>query len=140
MENQNEIVETATLFADGEEVVTLTTNSEETLAIIENAQIELVDEPTEEQEEQENQNEQEPEFHTDFVPVIKDATINTEKCKKLNMRCEARKDADVVQVLTIDSIFCVNISESTEEFYKIQLLGVTGETVGYCLKEFITIK
>ena len=129
MENQNEIIETVTLFADGEGVIT-----------IENEITEVEEVETEITEVEENQNEQETEVKTDFVPVVKEATINTEKTKKLNMRCEARKDADVVQILTADSNFCVNISESTEEFYKIQLLGENGESVGYCLKEFITIK
>lgn len=129
MENQNEILEQITLFADGEGVIT-----------IENEITEVEEVETEITEVEENQNEQETEVKTDFVPVVKEATINTEKTKKLNMRCEARKDADVVQILTADSNFCVNISESTEEFYKIQLLGENGESVGYCLKEFITIK
>ena len=139
MENQNEIIETVTLFADGEGVITIENEITE-VEEVETEITEVEEVETEITEVEENQNEQETEVKTDFVPVVKEATINTEKTKKLNMRCEARKDADVVQILTADSNFCVNISESTEEFYKIQLLGENGESVGYCLKEFITIK
>ncbi len=139
MENQNEILEQITLFADGEGVITIENEITE-VEEVETEITEVEEVETEITEVEENQNEQETEVKTDFVPVVKEATINIEKTKKLNMRCEARKDADVVQILTADSNFCVNISESTEEFYKIQLLGETGESVGYCLKEFITIK
>ena len=60
-------------------------------------------------------------------------------CTKLNVRKEACKTADVVCVLDNGAEVTIDVTKSTEDFYKVY--GVSGETLfeGYCIKDFVSI-
>lgn len=58
-------------------------------------------------------------------------------CQKLNIRKEASKDSEVVKVVDVKTELLVNITESTEKFYKVCLAS---GLEGYCMKEFISIR
>ena len=55
---------------------------------------------------------------------------------RLNVRAEAKGDADIVTVIKKDTEVVLDRASSTEDFYKVIVDGVEG----YCKKEFITIK
>ena len=83
--------------------------------------------------EEETQNDLE-ETHDDIV----DGVLNG--CNKLNVRAEASKDSDVVCVIDKNDSFTVNLTASTEDFYKVHVC--VGEILceGFCVKQFISIK
>lgn len=58
-------------------------------------------------------------------------------CERLNMRKEASKESDVITILTKNTEVEINESESTEEFYKVNM---TSGVEGFCMRKFISIK
>ena len=61
------------------------------------------------------------------------------KAKKLNVRKEAKANADIVCVINSDAVLTVNLLESTEDFYKVYTSNNDVLVEGYCVKEFINI-
>ena len=58
-------------------------------------------------------------------------------CEKLNMRKEANKESDVVTILSKNTEVKINLSESTDDFYKVTTsMGFEG----FCMKKFIYVK
>ena len=55
-------------------------------------------------------------------------------CTKLNVRKKADKDADVLAIIDCNKEVTVNLSDSTEEFYKI---CTPAGIEGYCMKKFV---
>lgn len=74
-----------------------------------------------------------PEEMEDILPAV------VTGCSKLNLRKEASKESDVVCTLAKGTEVTIDITESTEEFFKVY--AVSGETLveGYCIKDFISI-
>lgn len=55
-------------------------------------------------------------------------------CAKLNVRAEPTLDGDIVSVLDVMSEIEINLSESTDEWFKIcTTVGVEG----YCMRKFV---
>ena len=87
--------------------------------------------------EENNENNEEPEVKDN--EEIDEIVIGCVNVAKLNVREEANKTAKIVTVIAKDSEVEINLSESTDDFYRV--INVNGEeTFGYCVKEFITIK
>ena len=61
-------------------------------------------------------------------------------CKKLNVRTEPNKDADVVCVLDVTSTFEIEELESNPEWVKVTGDNGTEGFVGYCMKQYVAIK
>lgn len=61
-------------------------------------------------------------------------------CTKLNVRAEASKDSEVVCVIDKNTSFTVNLTASTEDFYKIYTSVDEVLYEGFCVKQFISIK
>lgn len=58
------------------------------------------------------------------------------KCEKLNVRKEPASDAEVLTTIPKGAELQIDISESTENFYKV----CTGAGIeGYCVKDYISI-
>lgn len=57
-------------------------------------------------------------------------------CDQLNLRSEADKDSDVLFVLSKDEPVVLDSTTPINGFYKV----TTHNLVGFCVKEFITIK
>ena len=86
-------------------------------------------------EEEVNEEEVNEEEHTGaIVPAV------IVDCKKLNVRKEASKNAEVACVIAEGNEITVDVDKSTEDFYKVY--AKCGEILveGYCVKEFISIK
>lgn len=80
----------------------------------------------------------EPEVIQDPIErSILDAVVSG--AKKLNVRREPSKDADVVCVLAEGTTLTVCPEESTEEFYKVFAVCKEVLVEGYCVKTFIKI-
>lgn len=80
------------------------------------------------------ENEPTPEVVT--AEVVKFGVVN---CQRLNVRQHANKDAAIVMVVKKDDKLIINVDESTEDFYKVEV-KVDGRTVnGYCVKTFINV-
>ena len=89
------------------------------------------------QEKPEGNDQVEPEGNND--EETDEIVIGCVNPARLNVREEASKTAKIVTVITKDSEVEINLSESTEDFYRV--ININGEpTLGYCVKEFITIK
>ena len=58
-------------------------------------------------------------------------------CTKLNVRKEAKKDAEVVCVINKGTELALDLDTSTEDFYKV---STSNGVEGYCVKDFIEIK
>ena len=58
-------------------------------------------------------------------------------CEKLNMREDSNKESKIITVLTKDAEVKVNLTESTEDFYKV---CTASGLEGYCMKKFIVVK
>lgn len=69
---------------------------------------------------------------------IKDAVVVD--CAKLRVRKAPNANADVYGTIVIGTELTVNLTDSTEEFYKVNT--VINETLvsGYCMKKFIKLK
>lgn len=58
-------------------------------------------------------------------------------CNKLNVRKQASKDSEVIEIIDINSEVLIDLALSTNDFYKVRTMS--GKE-GYCLKTFIKIK
>lgn len=58
-------------------------------------------------------------------------------CNLLNVRKEANSDSGIICTVPALSELMVNLTESTDEFYKVYT--VTG-VEGFCLKKYVAIK
>ena len=58
-------------------------------------------------------------------------------CNLLNVRKEADSDSGIICTVSALSELMVNLTESTDEFYKVYT--VTG-VEGFCLKKYVAIK
>lgn len=76
--------------------------------------------------------------HTGENDEIKDAIVTG--CKLLNVRKEASKTAEVVCVVADNTELTVNITKSTDDFYKVYTTNNDVLVEGYCAKNFIKIK
>ena len=57
-------------------------------------------------------------------------------CEKLNMRKDFNKESDIVTIIAKGTELTINLSESTDDFYKVcTAAGIEG----YCMKKFISI-
>lgn len=78
----------------------------------------------------------------EIVNEEKPADITTKgvvSANKLNVRVEANKDAKVLTIVSKGTSLGINLTKSTDKFYCVNVI-VNGEmTVGYCMKEFVTI-
>lgn len=57
-------------------------------------------------------------------------------CDRLRVRGKASKNAAVLKIIDKNSKVKIIDSESSDEFYKVQIAGITG----FCMKEFITLE
>lgn len=62
-------------------------------------------------------------------------TGKLDNCAKLYVRKEANKESDDITTIDDKDILLINIEESTEDFYKVEVKGF----IGYCMKKFIKI-
>ena len=62
------------------------------------------------------------------------------KAKKLYVRKEADKDGDVLTIISGGTGVEINLTESTEDFYKVRVVVDAELKDGYCKKEFIDVK
>ena len=72
----------------------------------------------------------------DIKTPRKRATIGEVNCNQLFMREFPYKDADIIHILTFKEPVVIDEKGSTDDFYKI----TTGSLIGYCVKEYITVK
>lgn len=115
--------------AVAEAIVEEATETEKTVEEVVN---EIIEETTEEVVE-ESQND---------LEEVYDEIVNGELngCTKLNVRAEATKDSDVVCVLNSNTEFTVNVTQSTEDFYKVYACVNEVLYEGFCVKQFVNIK
>lgn len=66
----------------------------------------------------------------------KKTVIGIVNCDQLFLREEPDKESDALDILLKDSAVIIDEDGSTATFYKVAARGI----VGYCVKEFITIK
>lgn len=57
-------------------------------------------------------------------------------CLRLNVRAEASKNAAVLKIIEQNSKVKIDEENSTDDFYKVQIAGITG----FCMKDFITVE
>ena len=62
-------------------------------------------------------------------------TGKLDNCARLYVRKEADKESDPVTTIDDQAIILINLKESTDYFYKVEVQGL----VGYCMKKFIKI-
>ena len=62
--------------------------------------------------------------------------IGTVNCDNLFLREEPDKESDALYVMHKGEAVSINLDESTSTFYKVTVSG----TIGFCVKEFITIQ
>lgn len=79
-----------------------------------------------------------PETNINNIPApnpnhVEGVVVN---CTRLNIRAEANKEAAVVGIFSKGTSVMVELENSTDDFYKIDTLGLEG----YCMKNFIEIK
>lgn len=91
----------------------------------------------------------EPEVHPDItraettevpkeeVGEIPKSLYGINNCKKLNVRTEPNKDADIVCVLDVTNTFEIEELESNSEWVKV--FFEDGNT-GFCMKQYVAIK
>lgn len=66
----------------------------------------------------------------------KKTIIGIVNCDQLFLREEPDRESDALNVLVKDSAVVIDEDGSTSDFYKVVANGI----VGFCVKEFITIK
>lgn len=74
-------------------------------------------------------------------PEVEKTIVKTKgivNAAKLNVRKEASKDADVLTVISKGTGVGINLTESTEDFYCVDVIVNSEMTTGYCMKEFIS--
>ena len=89
-------------------------------------------------EDSEEQKPEDPEVKPEEVKPAEEEPVEgtVEGCVRLNVRKEASKTADVVRVINKGETVMVDLTNSTDDFYKVFTL----DFVGYCVKDFIKIK
>ena len=112
-------------------------NETETTDVVENKDPEVKPEDPEVKPE-EIIEKSEDEDHTGETDEIKEACVIN--CEKLNVRKEASKTAEVVCVINKNTELTVNVTNSTEDFYKVYTTNNEVLVEGYCVKDFIKIK
>ena len=103
---------------------------------------EVVEEVIEEVIEQPVEEVVEPEVEQEVVEqeeVVRHAN-GIVKAKKLYVRKEADKDGDVLTIISGGTGVEINLTESTEDFYKVRVVVDAELKDGYCKKEFIDVK
>ncbi|MBS6180563.1 MAG: SH3 domain-containing protein [Erysipelotrichaceae bacterium] len=55
-------------------------------------------------------------------------------CRKLNVREEPKADANVVDTIDVNSEIMIDMTESTDEFYKIH---TSSGLEGFCMRKYI---
>ena len=66
-------------------------------------------------------------------------TTGVVTANKLNVRKEASKESDVLVVVSKGTGLGVNLTNSTDEFYCVNVLVNNEMTTGYVMKEFVTV-
>lgn len=79
----------------------------------------------------------EPIVATAIEPIIESVIGVVNGCEKLNMRKDSNKESDVVATIAKGTELTINLTESTEEFYKV---CTAAGLEGYCMKKFINVK
>jgi hypothetical protein len=69
-------------------------------------------------------------------PVVDTQEVGVVNIPRLNVRAEAKGDADIITVIKKDTEVVIDRCSSTEEFYKV----IVDNVEGYCMKKFINIK
>lgn len=84
----------------------------------------------------------EPETPTapEAIPEQPKPLYGINNCKKLNVRTEPNKDADVVCVLDITSTFEIDEIESNPEWVRVTYNAGAEGFNGYCMKQYVVIK
>lgn len=115
--------------------------AQETDKTIEEVVEEIVEEATEEVVE-ETVEEVVEEILEEVVEETHDEIVDGELngCTKLNVRAEASKDAAVVCIIDSNTSFTINLTASTEDFYKVHTCVNDVLYEGFCVKQFISIK
>jgi uncharacterized protein YgiM (DUF1202 family) len=74
----------------------------------------------------------------DKAPIedVKEKRGVVSNCLKLNVRCEASVDSDVVCEITASTELMIDETNSTKDFYKVY---TAAGAEGFCMKKFITI-
>lgn len=105
--------------------------------ILEEVTEEVTNEETLEEEKEVEENLEEV---TEEVEVTSIKTTGVVIANKLNVRKDANKEADVLTIVSKGTGVKINLTESTEDFYCVDVI-VNGElTKGYCVKEFIDVE
>lgn len=109
----------------------------ETTEVTEETTEETVNEtqPEEIIDQNENQNE---EVETEESKVL--FVTGTITAGKLNIRKEASKEADVLTVISKGTSIEVNLTDSTEDFYCVNVVVNSEITTGYAMKKFVSVK
>lgn len=81
-------------------------------------------------------NEEDKKTLTPVPTKKKRVIIGTVNCDQLFLREEPDKESDILYVMHKGEAVSINLDESTSTFYKVTVSGA----VGFCVKEFITIK
>ena len=98
--------------------------------IVEEVVEEVIEQPVEEVVEPEAEEQEEVVRHANGIV----------KAKKLYVRKEADKDGDVLTIISGGTGVEINLTESTEDYYKVRVVVDAELKDGYCKKEFIDIK
>lgn len=69
--------------------------------------------------------------------VVETVTGVVTGCEKLFVRTKPNKESNHITIIPKDTEVQINLSESTEDFYKVT---TSMSFEGYCMKKFITIK
>ena len=107
--------------------------------IIEQLVEEIVEPVVEEVIEQPVESTVEPEAQEEQEEVVRHAN-GIVKAKKLYVRKEADKDGDVLTIISGGTGVEINLTESTEDYYKVRVVVDAELKDGYCKKEFIDVK
>lgn len=94
---------------------------------------ETIDTPAEEVENTDESTDLEEHTGDTLIPEIVEGTLKS--CTKLNMRKEPSKESEIVCVIGETVEFTVDLTHSTDDFYKVY----TNDHDGYCMKQFINI-
>ena len=58
-------------------------------------------------------------------------------CNKLNIRKKPDFNADVVGMVDVGTVLTINVTGSTEDFYKVR---TKSGMFGFCMKEFVEVR
>ena len=96
---------------------------------------EIIDTPTEDIEEIIDTPTEDIEEHMEDTLKLEIVEGVLKDCVRLNMRKEPSKESEIVCVIDETVEFTVDLTHSTDDFYKVY----TNEHNGYCMKQFINI-